>query len=241
MMVTTMVMESIENLSSPLNSTTSAMRGISNTRRPLSTRCCSATWCLDGTSTRRRIRDACSSARLADTVVHVPDARSRYTFRANTFPSPERNIPCHLDIPQETDYFASMNIRLHSPRCLKWMEHSTVYNLNLKRTVCLHSIFSTSSQLPQVNSPILGQPRRHLLHLLHQHLLESTILMSCCDCVIRYSFKPNVVRVYDHLGLCSYYTVIFLNIQLQIIPLFQSKNFSNLYFIFKRIFFGKLN
>jgi len=107
---------SIENFSSPLNSTTSTMRDISHTRRPLPTRCCSATRCLDGTPTCRRIRDACSSARLADTVVHlaappsarrplkthtankcagitdvwladtvihVPDARSRYTFRAN--------------------------------------------------------------------------------------------------------------------------------------------------------------
>ena len=69
---------SIENFSSPLNSTTSTMRDINATRRPFSTRCCSATWRLDGTSTRRRIRDACSSARLADTVVHLaapPSAR----------------------------------------------------------------------------------------------------------------------------------------------------------------------
>jgi len=69
---------SIENFSSPLNSTTSTMRDINATRRPFSTRCCSATWRLDGTSTRRRIRDACSCARLADTVVHLaapPSAR----------------------------------------------------------------------------------------------------------------------------------------------------------------------
>jgi len=35
------------------------------------------------------------------TPTSVPDARSRYTFRANTLPSTEGNIPCHLDIPQE--------------------------------------------------------------------------------------------------------------------------------------------
>jgi len=35
------------------------------------------------------------------TPTSVPDARSRHTFRANTLPSTEENIPCHLDIPQE--------------------------------------------------------------------------------------------------------------------------------------------
>ena len=135
------------------------------------------------------------------TPTSVPDARSRYIFRANTLPSTEGNIPCNFDIPEKTVYFISMNIRLLLH--LKWMEHSSV-----NRTVYLHSTFSTSREL----SYPWTVKKTHLLHLLHQHLLSSTILLSCCDCVIRSSFK-NVVKVNDHhLGLCSYYTVIFLNI-----------------------------
>jgi len=104
----------------------------------------------------------------------VPDARSRYTFRANTLPSTERNIPCHLDIPQEqsTSFPWTSVYILH----LKRMEHSTVYSLNLERTVCLHSTFSTSRELTY---PWTAK-KTHLLHLLRQHFLSSTMLLSCC-------------------------------------------------------------
>jgi len=117
------------------------------------------------------------------TPTSVPDARSCYTFRANNLPFPEMNIPCNLDIPQEhsTSFLWTSVYILH----LKWMEHSSVYNLNLKRTVCLHSTFSTSREL---SYPWTAK-KTHLLHLLHPHLLSSTILLSCCACVIRYSLK----------------------------------------------------
>ena len=89
------------------------------------------------------------------TPISVPEARTRYTFRANTVPSPERNIPCHLDIPQEqsTSFPWTSVYILH----LKLMEHSSVYILNLKGTHLsldsqeyIYSIFyiSTCCHLP---------------------------------------------------------------------------------------------
>jgi len=130
-----------------LNSTTSTMRDISNTRRPLSTRCCSyLVWTVRQLAVEyemtAQVRDSqtqsCTSPRrisarrplkthTANKCAGITRCMTRrhsrtcsgcakpFTFRANTFPSPERNISCHLNIPQETVYFVSMNIRLHSP------------------------------------------------------------------------------------------------------------------------------
>ena len=211
MLVTTMVMESIENLSSPHDSTTSTMRDINATRHPLPTRCCSATRCLDGTSTRRRIRDACLCARLANTVVHLaapPSARrplkthsankcagitrcmtrrhshtcsgcaKPFTFRANNcswcvkpsnisrqLPFQMREVVIHfaptlfrlqkgtfrvISHSTKTVYFISMNIRLHSPP----EANGTFFRLHFQ---------------PQGNSPILGQPRRHIYSIFYIH------------------------------------------------------------------------
>ena len=176
--------------------------------------------------------------RMREAVIHfapttVPDARSRYTFRANTLPSTERNIPCNLDIPQEqsTSFPWTSVYILH----LKRMEHSTVYNLNLKRTV----VYSLQFQ-PQRNSPILGQPRRYIYSIFYINIcchLPFFWAVAIALFVIRFT---NVVRVNGHL--CSYYTVIFLNIQLQILPFFKPKISVTCILYFKQyLFFGKLN
>ena len=124
------------------------------------------------------------------TPTYVPDARSRHTFRANTLPSTERNIPC--------------NSTFHKNSLLRFHEHPSTFSTWSEWNI-FPSTFSTSREL---SYPWTAK-KTHVLHLLHQHLLASTILLSCCDCVIRSSFK-NVVKVNDHL--CSSYTVIFLNI-----------------------------
>jgi len=160
------------------------------------------------------------------TPTSVPDARSRHTFRANTLPSTDGNIPCHFDIPQETVYFVSMNIRLHSPledngtffRLQSQPQEnslSTFYILNLKGThLSLDSQEDTStpsststlaviyhsSELLRLRFSLFvyksGQSQRPLLRL---------ILKVSSD-------------ISNYLTLN--YTV------------FQTKNFSNLYFIF---------
>ena len=103
------------------------------------------------------------------------------------------------------------------------------------RANILPSTFSTSRELTY---PWTAK-KTHLLHLLHQHLLSSTILLSCCACVYSFfvlRFFRNVVRVSDHLY--SENTVIFLNFQLKLYR-FSIQNFLVTSLFKHNIFFRK--
>ena len=134
-----------------------------------------------------------------------------------------------------TVYFVSMNIRLHSLPEVNGTFYilqsqpqenslSTFYILNLKGTyLSLDSQEDTSTPSSTSTLAVIY----HASELLR----------------LRYSlFVKNVVRVNDHhLGLYLQYTVIFLNILLQIIPFFKPKISVTCILYFKHIFSGKLN
>jgi len=127
----------------------------------------------------------------------------------------------------------------HKNSLLCFHENSSTFSTWSEWNILLSTISTSSEQFvyilhsqPQRNSPILGQPRIHLLHLLHQHLLSSTPSSELLR--LRYSlFVKNVVKVNDHhLGLCLY---SYSDISKYFTPnytIVQINQFSNLYFIF---------